>query len=95
MAVEDQSHDASSGDTAVDQNHEEKPPVEAPPAPEADKPAQPEGDAVEKDASGAPLDRTISQQKMGKKKIAVVMAALCVREHLSSKFDAMGTKAQS
>lgn len=38
------------------------------------------GDQIEKQQSGAPLDRTPSQaQRMGKKKIIVVMGALCVR----------------
>lgn len=37
------------------------------------------GDQIEKQPSGAPLDRTPSQaQRMGKKKIIVVMGALCV-----------------
>lgn len=84
MAVEGQTTDTSSGDTVVDQNHEEKSPAAEIPsaALETDTPAQPQDDAVEtEDASGAPLDRTVSQaQKMGKKKILVVMAALCVRD---------------
>jgi hypothetical protein len=75
----------------------EKSPVDAPTpapeteapetnAPEADEPAQPtvEEKAQENTTTeGAPLDRTPSQAaKMGKKKVAVVMAALCVRIRL-------------
>ena len=45
-----------------------------------DAAAQPADDALEKKASGMPLDRSPSQaQRMGKKKIIVVMIALSVR----------------
>lgn len=79
-----QSHDVSSDDTAVSQSPE-KVPNEAPPEPEHEMAAQrddegnPENE-VEKQPSGEPLDRTPSQaQRMGKKKIILVMGALCVR----------------
>lgn len=89
MSVERLSHDGASGDTVVIDQNNEKLPVDAPiPAPEAaDAPETDElaqstakGNTQENAAEGAPLDRTPSQAaKMGKKKIAVVMAALCVR----------------
>ena len=50
---------------------------------ELDATALPEEDGVEKKSTEAPLDRTPSQAaKMGKKKIILVMAALCVRSSL-------------
>lgn len=88
MADGRQNHDTSSGDTVVSQNPEEKCPVEAPrealePAPETEQDTAAQHDvednAIEKKVSGEPLDRTLSQaQKMGTKKIVVVMIALCV-----------------
>lgn len=85
MAVH-QGHDVSSDDTAVSQSPSEKVPNEAPREPEHEMAAQrddegnPEENEVEKQPSGEPLDRTPSQaQKMGKKKIILVMGALCVR----------------
>lgn len=89
MAGVQQDHDASSGDTVVSQNPSEKAAAETPlPAQEPEQEMAVQHDAenktednvVEKQPSGAPLDRTPSQaQRMGKKKIAVVMTALCVR----------------
>ncbi|KAJ5820163.1 Efflux pump dotC [Penicillium riverlandense] len=92
MSVERLSHDGASGDTVVTDQDNEKSPVDAPTpapeadapetdAPEADEPVQPtvEEKAQENATEGAPLDRTPSQAaKMGKKKVAVVMAALCL-----------------
>lgn len=88
MAVH-QGHDVSSDDTAISQSPSEKVPGEAPsPAQEPEHEMAvrrndesiPEENEVEKQPSGEPLDRTPSQaQKMGKKKIILVMGALCVR----------------
>jgi hypothetical protein len=85
MSLERASHDGSSGDTVVTDQNNDKSPVDAPTpaaaadAPEGDAPAQPTATAQKNETEGAPLDRTPSQAaKMGKKKIAVVMAALCV-----------------
>lgn len=66
---------------ASEQGHEQEEvtPQEKEPE-EPDAATQPGDDALEKKPSGAPLDRTPSQaQRMGKKKITVVMVALCVR----------------
>lgn len=94
MAGVQQNYDASSGDTVVSRNPSEKVPAEAPlPGQEADHEmsarreddieevnGDQNGGQIEKQPSGTPLDRTPSQaQRMGKKKIIVVMAALCVR----------------
>lgn len=90
MTDEQENHDTSSGDTVVSRISSEKGPVEArSPAQETEhemtdrredgENAEENGGPVETQQSGAPLDRTPSQaQRMGKKKIIVVMAALCV-----------------
>jgi hypothetical protein len=79
---------ASTGDTVVSQDLSEKRSLETAPEQgheniEEKAEAQPDTpiDApVENAQSGPPLDRTPSSaQKMGKKKIALVMVALCVR----------------
>ncbi|KAJ5289125.1 Efflux pump dotC [Penicillium angulare] len=57
------------------------------PEPEAgaDIDAEAENNAIERKESGAPLDRTPSQaQKMGKKKIILVMTALCMALFLAA-----------
>lgn len=94
MAGVHQGHDVSSDDTVVSQSPSEKVPDEAPsPAQEPeheisvqrDDESNPEENEVKKQPSGEPLDRTPSQaQKMGKKKIILVMGALCVRTLLAS-----------
>jgi hypothetical protein len=77
--------DASSGDTAFDQAHE-KHVVDTPTSEqmtEAPVAAQPDNevDNVTEKTEGSPLDRAPSQAaKMGKKKIIIVMGALCVRK---------------
>jgi hypothetical protein len=72
--------DASSVDTDFELAHPEKAPIESPE--QATKTPSPPEDAenvMEKTTTGPPLDRTPSQAaKMGKKKIVVVMTALCV-----------------
>lgn len=90
MADEQENHDASSGDTVVSRISPEKAPVEAPPSAqetehemaghsENGETAEENGGPVERQQSGAPLDRTPSQaQRMGKKKIILVMGALSV-----------------
>lgn len=92
MAVAQQSQDASSADTVVSQVPEEKTPTEAPAHARESEPEMAgqhdaeedtevtEDNGLEQQPSGAPLDKTPSQAaKMGKKKIVVVMGALCVR----------------
>ena len=90
MATSQQHHDASSGDTVVAQNHAEKSPAEVP-TPEqehnttADTTPPADNDGLEKKESGAPLDRAPSQaNKMGKKKIILVMTALCLALFLAA-----------
>lgn len=88
MAKSHQHHDASSGETVIDQPHPEKS-LEIPsPEQEHDTAggASPvEDDVNEKKDAGAPLDRTPSQaQKMGKKQIAIVMTALCLALFLAA-----------
>ncbi|KAJ5111331.1 Efflux pump dotC [Penicillium argentinense] len=85
MSAKRQHHDSSSGESVVS----EKPPVATAPQEQTDMTATPEGnekeDVIEKKASGAPLDRTPSQAaKMGKKKIVVVMIALCMALFLAA-----------
>lgn len=89
MAAARQGHDASSDDTVVSHVPEEKAAAEASPnaqepvpetADQHDTENDKEDNAIEKQPSGATLDRTPSQAaKMGKKKIVVIMVALCVR----------------
>jgi hypothetical protein len=70
--------DASSADTEFELAHPEKAPVEQAPTETPSPPGDAEN-AMEKTASGPPLDRTPSQAaKMGKKKVVIVMTALCV-----------------
>ncbi|KAJ6027201.1 uncharacterized protein N7446_004199 [Penicillium canescens] len=73
--------DASSADTAFELAHPEKAPVDAPEQSPTETPSPPDDaeNAMEKTATGQPLDRTPSQAaKMGKKKIVIVMTALCL-----------------
>lgn len=75
--------DASSADTAFEPAHPEKAPVDAPEQSPTETPSPPDDaeNAMEKTATGPPLDRTPSQAaKMGKKKIVIVMTALCVSQ---------------
>lgn len=86
MSVERQHHESSSSDSVAAQIPSEKNAAEVEPSSPQDQhdvtPTQEENDtenAIEKKESGSPLDRTPSQAaKMGRKKIAVVMTALCV-----------------
>lgn len=85
MSDERQHHESSSSDSVAAQIPSEKPPVEQSSSPQDQQdvtPTSEENDTenvIEKKESGSPLDRTPSQAaKMGKKKIAVVMTALCV-----------------
>lgn len=53
--------------------------TDMPASSEQDQPPDSNGHALEKPPSGAPLDRVPSQaHKLGKKKILIVMSALCV-----------------
>lgn len=96
-----QCHDSSSGDTVVSQTPEKSPVETPSPAaqeeeldqdheldisvPAEDPEKGDEDDAIKKQPSGAPLDRTPSQAaKMGKKKIIVVMTALCLALFLAA-----------
>jgi hypothetical protein len=87
MSVERQHHESSSSDSVAAQLPSEKLPevLPSPSSPQDEHDVTPtpeENDAenvIEKKESGSPLDRTPSQAaRMGKKKIAVVMTALCV-----------------
>ncbi|KAJ5692546.1 Efflux pump dotC [Penicillium macrosclerotiorum] len=98
MADTQHQHDASSGDTVVSRVSPEKGPVEVPASPTQEPNADPEklpsdenpdqevaDSALEKQSSGPPLDRTVSQAgRMGKKKVAVVMTALCLALFLAA-----------
>jgi hypothetical protein len=75
--------DASSADTAFEPAHPENAPVDAPEQSSTETPSPPDDaeNAMEKTATGPPLDLTPSQAaKMGKKKIIIVMTALCVSQ---------------
>lgn len=89
MSVEQRNLESSSGDSVAKQIPEEKGSEPGSPQDKFDRDAPlesnelehrlEENNAVEKEESGSPLDRAPSQAaKMGKKKIAVVMTALCV-----------------
>ena len=88
MSVEQRNLESSSGDSVAKQIPEEKGSEPGSPQDKSDRDAplesnelehRLENNAVEKEESGSPLDRAPSQAaKMGKKKIAVVMTALCV-----------------
>lgn len=88
MSVERQHHESSISDSVAAQIPSEKNAADIEPSSPQDEhdvtPTPEENDtenAIEKkeSESGSPLDRTPSQAaKMGKKKIAVVMTALCV-----------------
>ncbi|KAJ5766886.1 uncharacterized protein N7511_004502 [Penicillium nucicola] len=76
-----QPQDASSVDTDFEKTHPEKTPVDAFEQGPAETPSPPDDaeNTMEKTTTGPALDRTPSQAaKMGKKKIIVVMTALCL-----------------
>lgn len=79
MMSERQQPDASSSNTEIDQPHTEKSPDTPDQVTEVAGQHNDEN-LTEKTTEGAPLDHAPSQAaKMGKKKIIVVMMALCVR----------------
>ncbi|KAJ5555126.1 Major facilitator superfamily domain general substrate transporter [Penicillium sp. DV-2018c] len=89
MASVPHHQDASSGDTAFDQTHEKhvvdtptlEQQTEAPVAAQTEN----EVDNVTEKPDGSPLDRAPSQAaKMGKKKIVIVMVALCLAVFLAA-----------
>ncbi|KAJ5572997.1 Efflux pump dotC [Penicillium hetheringtonii] len=95
MSVEQRNLESSSGDSVAKQIPEEKGSEPGSPQDKSDRDAPlesnelehrlEENNAVEKEESGSPLDRAPSQAaKMGKKKIAVVMTALCLALFLAA-----------